>query len=143
MIQSSILCPSRQPTNQPNNQANPTDRSKPNHFSPPEAYLTHSPARPSQPKPLLPLAPVLSFPCQVDRAEEVPPPVMVVVMGPRGSGKTTLIRSLIKLYTGELNARTCCVTRENTRTCLFRVMRANTVSRYCTGWWEVDAVRGG
>ncbi|CAM9657263.1 unnamed protein product [Ectocarpus sp. 12 AP-2014] len=37
---------------------------------------------------------------QVDRAEEVPPPVMVVVMGPRGSGKTTLIRSLIKLYTG-------------------------------------------
>ncbi|CAM9787485.1 unnamed protein product, partial [Laminaria digitata] len=37
---------------------------------------------------------------QVDRAEEVPPPVMVVVMGPKGSGKTTLIRSLIKLYTG-------------------------------------------
>lgn len=38
---------------------------------------------------------------QVDRAEEVPPPIMVVVMGPRGSGKTTLIRSLIKLYTGK------------------------------------------
>lgn len=37
---------------------------------------------------------------QIDRAEEVPPPVMVVVMGPKGSGKTTLIRSLIKLYTG-------------------------------------------
>lgn len=42
---------------------------------------------------------------QVDRAEEVPPPVMVVVMGPKGSGKTTLIRSLIKLYTGETHFR--------------------------------------
>lgn len=40
-------------------------------------------------------------PTQVDRAVEVPPPIMVVVMGPRGSGKTTLIGSLIKLYTGE------------------------------------------
>lgn len=42
---------------------------------------------------------------QVDRAEQVPPPVMVVVMGPRGSGKTTLIRSLIKLYTGETKTK--------------------------------------
>ena len=37
----------------------------------------------------------------MDRASEEPPPVMVVVMGPRGSGKTTLIRSLVKLYTGK------------------------------------------
>ncbi|CAM9509338.1 unnamed protein product, partial [Discosporangium mesarthrocarpum] len=38
---------------------------------------------------------------QVDRSEAAePPPVMVVVMGPPKCGKTTLIRSLVKLYTG-------------------------------------------
>ena len=38
----------------------------------------------------------------VDRTEIVaPPPCMVAVMGPPASGKTTLIRSLLKLYTGQ------------------------------------------
>ncbi|CAM9384481.1 unnamed protein product [Chrysoparadoxa australica] len=36
---------------------------------------------------------------QMDRTAEAPPPVVVVVMGPAGSGKSTLIRSLVKLYT--------------------------------------------
>lgn len=36
----------------------------------------------------------------VDRAEELPPPAMIVVMGPKGCGKSTLIRSLVKYYTG-------------------------------------------
>lgn len=57
------------------------------------------------------LPPCLTF-FQVDRAEQAPPPVMIVVMGPRGSGKTTLIRSLIKLYTGETSSpvldNSCC-----------------------------------
>ncbi|KAG5175472.1 ribosome biogenesis protein BMS1 [Tribonema minus] len=37
---------------------------------------------------------------QIDRAAEAvaAPPVMVVVMGPKGSGKSTLIRSLVKYY---------------------------------------------
>ena len=37
----------------------------------------------------------------VDRTEDVPPPVMVVVMGPKGVGKSTLIRSLVKIYSGQ------------------------------------------
>uniref|UniRef100_A0AAV1UN84 Bms1-type G domain-containing protein n=1 Tax=Peronospora matthiolae TaxID=2874970 RepID=A0AAV1UN84_9STRA len=36
---------------------------------------------------------------QHDRGEELPPPVSVVVMGPPGSGKSTVIRSLVKRYT--------------------------------------------
>eukprot|EP01041_Mallomonas_annulata_P014843 gene14843-31523_t len=37
----------------------------------------------------------------VDRSEDLPPPVFVVVMGPSGVGKSTLIRSLVKIYTGQ------------------------------------------
>ena len=38
----------------------------------------------------------------VDRAEEeLPPPVLVVIMGPKGCGKSTLIRSLVKIFTGQ------------------------------------------
>ncbi|KAE9361368.1 Ribosome biogenesis protein [Phytophthora fragariae] len=36
---------------------------------------------------------------QQNRAEELPPPISVVVMGPPGSGKSTVIRSLVKRYT--------------------------------------------
>ncbi|KAG3196622.1 Ribosome biogenesis protein bms1, partial [Phytophthora cactorum] len=36
---------------------------------------------------------------QHNRAEELPPPISVVVMGPPGSGKSTVIRSLVKRYT--------------------------------------------
>ncbi|KAL4099285.1 hypothetical protein PRIC1_007125 [Phytophthora ramorum] len=36
---------------------------------------------------------------QLNRAEELPPPISVVVMGPPGSGKSTVIRSLVKRYT--------------------------------------------
>ncbi|EWM28338.1 ribosome biogenesis protein bms1-like protein, partial [Nannochloropsis gaditana] len=35
----------------------------------------------------------------VDRTEALPPPSLVVVMGPKGCGKSTLIRSLVKYYT--------------------------------------------
>lgn len=38
---------------------------------------------------------------QENRAEDLPPPPLVVVMGPPQSGKSTLIRSLIKYYTGQ------------------------------------------
>jgi len=39
---------------------------------------------------------------QVDRTEAVaPPPVLVAVMGPPGCGKSTLVRSLVKAYTGQ------------------------------------------
>ena len=37
----------------------------------------------------------------VDRTEELPPPMVVVVMGPEKCGKSTLIRSLIKLYSSQ------------------------------------------
>eukprot|EP01031_Cornospumella_fuschlensis_P017162 gene17162-20987_t len=37
----------------------------------------------------------------VNRAEELPPPSIVVVMGPKGVGKSTLIRSLVKMYTNQ------------------------------------------
>jgi ribosome biogenesis protein BMS1 len=37
----------------------------------------------------------------VNREEELPPPTMVVVMGPKGVGKSTLIRSLVKMYTNQ------------------------------------------
>ena len=36
-----------------------------------------------------------------DRTEDLPPPTMVCVMGPQGVGKSTLIRSLVKIYTGQ------------------------------------------
>ncbi|KAG1711367.1 hypothetical protein DVH05_008621 [Phytophthora capsici] len=36
---------------------------------------------------------------QLNRSEELPPPISVVVMGPPGSGKSTVIRSLVKRYT--------------------------------------------
>lgn len=36
----------------------------------------------------------------VDRTEELPPPALIVIMGPKGCGKSTLIRSLVKYYTG-------------------------------------------
>jgi ribosome biogenesis protein BMS1 len=35
------------------------------------------------------------------REETIPPPTLIVVMGPKGVGKTTLIRSLVKIYTGQ------------------------------------------
>jgi ribosome biogenesis protein BMS1 len=37
----------------------------------------------------------------INRAEELPPPIVIVVAGPRGVGKSTMIRSLVKLYTGQ------------------------------------------
>lgn len=37
----------------------------------------------------------------VNREEELPPPAFVVVMGPKGVGKSTLIRSLVKMYTNQ------------------------------------------
>lgn len=38
----------------------------------------------------------------VDRSnEELPPPVFIVVMGPKKCGKSTLIRSLVKIFTGQ------------------------------------------
>lgn len=37
----------------------------------------------------------------VDRSEEVPPPALIVVMGPPKCGKSTLIRSLVKIYSNQ------------------------------------------
>jgi ribosome biogenesis protein BMS1 len=36
---------------------------------------------------------------QVDRSQETPPPIIVAVCGPPLTGKTTLIKSLVKRYT--------------------------------------------
>jgi ribosome biogenesis protein BMS1 len=36
-----------------------------------------------------------------NRAEDLPPPVFIVVMGPANCGKSTLIRSLVKMFTGQ------------------------------------------
>jgi ribosome biogenesis protein BMS1 len=35
------------------------------------------------------------------RLADYPPPALIVVMGPKGCGKSTLIRSLVKLFTGQ------------------------------------------
>lgn len=37
----------------------------------------------------------------INRADELPPPVFIVIMGPKDVGKSTLIRSLVKIYTGQ------------------------------------------
>jgi ribosome biogenesis protein BMS1 len=37
----------------------------------------------------------------INRVVDVPPPALIVVMGPKGCGKSTLIRSLVKLFTGQ------------------------------------------
>lgn len=37
----------------------------------------------------------------INREETIPPPSLVVVMGPKSCGKSTLIRSLVKIYTGQ------------------------------------------
>lgn len=37
----------------------------------------------------------------INREESAPPPSLIVVMGPKGVGKTTLIRSMVKIYTGQ------------------------------------------
>lgn len=43
---------------------------------------------------------LMNFPIQSDPAD-YPPPALIVVMGPKGCGKSTLIRSLVKLFTGQ------------------------------------------
>lgn len=60
----------------------------------------------------------------VDRADdELPPPVFIVVMGPKNSGKTTLIRSLVKIFTGQNLSDTkgpiTCVAGKRRRITLF------------------------
>ena len=40
----------------------------------------------------------------VDRRPDIPPPVMVAVVGPPQVGKTTLIRSLVNRYTRQVGA---------------------------------------
>ena len=37
----------------------------------------------------------------LSRGEDLPPPALVVVMGPQGAGKSTLIRSLVKLFSAQ------------------------------------------
>ena len=55
--------------------------------------------------------------------DDAPPPVVVVVMGPPGSGKSTLIRSLVKKYTKqnihEVKGPITVVTGKNRRVTFF------------------------
>ena len=59
----------------------------------------------------------------VDRMSDVPPPVLIAVVGPPGSGKSTLIRSLVKHYTrqsiGEIKGPITVVTGKHRRLTLF------------------------
>jgi ribosome biogenesis protein BMS1 len=59
----------------------------------------------------------------VNRAEDLPPPTMVAVMGPSGVGKSTLIRSLVKLFTNQNMSDTkgpiTCITGRKRRVTFF------------------------
>ena len=60
----------------------------------------------------------------VDRASDTPPPVLVAVVGPPKSGKSTLIRSLVKHYTrqplgAEIKGPITVVTSKNRRLTLY------------------------
>jgi ribosome biogenesis protein BMS1 len=59
----------------------------------------------------------------VNRAEELAPPTMVAVMGPAGVGKSTLIRSLVKLFTNQNMSDTkgpiTCITGRKRRITFF------------------------
>lgn len=59
----------------------------------------------------------------VDRGEELPPPALVVIMGPKGCGKSTLIRSLVKIFTGQNMTDTkgpiTCIAGKKRRVTLF------------------------
>ena len=58
-----------------------------------------------------------------DRSSEIPPPVLVAVVGPPGVGKSTLIRSLVKHYTrqtvGDVKGPITVVTGKHRRLTLF------------------------
>jgi ribosome biogenesis protein BMS1 len=55
----------------------------------------------------------------IDRSQLEPPPIIVAVVGPKGTGKTTLIRSLVKRYTKhnlqEINGPVTVVAGKNKR----------------------------
>ena len=60
----------------------------------------------------------------VNRAiDELPPPILIVIMGPKGCGKSTLIRSLVKIFSGQnitdTNGPITCVTGRKRRVTLF------------------------